>query len=129
MLFGCKQQRQISRFNQVEICDSLPALHSIVRLAAIAAGRWKSNAPARLRGSRQDRRTFGSSSKSGKKGKVVTVLRGLATEGNDLPDLLRQLKSACGTGGTLKDGVIELQGDHVKRATVILGEIGYRVRT
>lgn len=63
-----------------------------------------------------------------KKGKVVTVLRGLAAEGNDLPELLRQLKSACGTGGTLKDDVIELQGDHVKRATTILGEIGYRVR-
>jgi translation initiation factor 1 len=63
-----------------------------------------------------------------KKGKVVTVLRGLSAEGNDLPDLLRQLKSACGTGGTLKDGAIELQGDHVRRAAVILGEIGYWVR-
>ena len=64
-----------------------------------------------------------------RKGKVVTALRGLSVEGNDLPELLRQLKSACGTGGTLKDDVIELQGDHVKRAAKILGKIGYRVRT
>src|SRR5215469_8350507 len=63
-----------------------------------------------------------------KKGKVVTVLRGLSVEGNDLPDLLRQLKSACGTGGTLKDDAIELQGDHTKRAGAFLGTMGYRVR-
>lgn len=63
-----------------------------------------------------------------KKGKVVTVLRGLSTEGNDLPELLRQLKSTCGTGGTLKDDAIELQGDHTKRAGEFLREMGYRVR-
>jgi translation initiation factor 1 len=63
-----------------------------------------------------------------KKGKVVTVLRGLSVEGNDLPDLLRQLKSACGTGGTLKDDAIELQGDHTKRAGEFLAAMGYRVR-
>jgi translation initiation factor 1 len=62
-----------------------------------------------------------------KKGKVVTVLRGLSPAGNDLPDLLRQLKSACGTGGTLKDDAIELQGDHTKRAGDLLREMGYRV--
>jgi translation initiation factor 1 len=64
-----------------------------------------------------------------KKGKVVTALRGLSAEGNNLPDLLRQLKSACGAGGTIKDDVIELQGDHLKRAGEILAEVGYRVRT
>jgi translation initiation factor 1 len=64
-----------------------------------------------------------------KKGKVVTALQGLSADGNDLPDLLRQLKSACGTGGTIKDDVIELQGDHVRRAGEILARIGYRVRS
>ena len=63
-----------------------------------------------------------------KRGKVVTVLRGLSVEGNDLPDLLRQLKSACGTGGTLKEDAIELQGDHTKRAGDLLRGMGYRVR-
>lgn len=62
-----------------------------------------------------------------KKGKVVTVLRGLAAEGSDLPDLLRQLKSSCGTGGTIKDDTIELQGDHVKRAGELLAAMGYRI--
>lgn len=64
-----------------------------------------------------------------KKGKVVTALRGLSAAANDLPDLLRQLKSACGTGGTIKDEVIELQGDHVRRAGEILAALGFRVRT
>jgi translation initiation factor 1 len=64
-----------------------------------------------------------------KKGKVVTALRGLSAEGNDLPDLLRQFKSACGTGGTIKDDAIELQGDHVRRGGEILAGLGYRVRT
>ncbi|HVX12306.1 MAG TPA: translation initiation factor [Pirellulales bacterium] len=63
-----------------------------------------------------------------KKGKVVTVLRGLSPEGNALPDLLRQLKSACGTGGTAKDDLIELQGNHTQRASDLLKEMGYRVR-
>jgi translation initiation factor 1 len=63
-----------------------------------------------------------------KKGKVVTVLRGLSAEGNDLSDVLRRLKSACGSGGTLKDDVIELQGDHIKRAGELLRAMGYRVR-
>lgn len=64
-----------------------------------------------------------------KKGKVVTALRGLSAAGNDLPGLLRQLKEACGTGGTIKDEIIELQGDHVKRARELLAQIGYRVRS
>ena len=40
-----------------------------------------------------------------KKGKVVTVVRGLPAEGNDLPALLTQLKTACGAGGTLSAGI------------------------
>lgn len=63
-----------------------------------------------------------------KKGKMVTVLRGLSAEGNDLAELLRQLKSACGAGGTLKDDAIELQGEHVKRAGELLTAMGYRIR-
>jgi translation initiation factor 1 len=47
------------------------------------------------------------------KGKIVTVIRGLADVG--LNGLLSHLKAACGAGGTLKDGVLEIQGDHVDR--------------
>jgi predicted translation initiation factor SUI1 len=63
-----------------------------------------------------------------KKGKVVTVVRGLSADENDLPALLSQLKAACGAGGTVKDDVLEIQGDHLKRVRGLLAEIGYRVR-
>ena len=58
----------------------------------------------------------------------MTVVRGLDLEGNDLSALAARLKERCGTGGTVKDATIELQGDHVAGAEALLGEIGYRVR-
>lgn len=63
-----------------------------------------------------------------KKGKLVTVVRGLSTEGNDLPELLTQLKDKCGAGGTLKEDLLEVQGDHLERLRSALKEIGYRVK-
>ena len=63
-----------------------------------------------------------------KKGKVVTVVRGLPADENDLPGLLGQLKAACGAGGTLKDDELEIQGDHLERLRCLLAEIGFRVR-
>jgi translation initiation factor 1 len=63
-----------------------------------------------------------------KKGKVVTVVRGLPAVANDLPMLLGQLKAACGAGGTIKDDELEIQGDHLERLRALLAEIGYRVR-
>jgi len=62
------------------------------------------------------------------KGKVVTVVANLAPEGNDLPGLAAQLKSKCGAGGTVKDGLIELQGDHVAAVDAALKGLGYRTR-
>jgi translation initiation factor 1 len=61
------------------------------------------------------------------KGKLVTVVRGLDPDGNDLAALAALLKDRCGTGGTVKDGAIELQGDHRNRAEAELVGIGYRV--
>ena len=63
-----------------------------------------------------------------KKGKVVTVIRGLAAEANDLPALLSRLKTHCGAGGTLDGDLVEIQGDHLERIGALLAEIGYRVR-
>ncbi len=48
----------------------------------------------------------------GRKGKGVTVITGLPLGDDDLKALARDLKTRCGTGGTAKDGVIEIQGDH-----------------
>ena len=62
------------------------------------------------------------------KGKLVTVVSGLDAEANDLPDLAAQLKARCGTGGTVKDGLIELQGDQAAAAEATLQALGYRTR-
>jgi len=62
-----------------------------------------------------------------KRGKEVTVVRGLVDDASLLA-LLSQLQSACGAGGTVKDGVIELQGNHLERLEAILRGEGYRVK-
>lgn len=48
----------------------------------------------------------------GRKGKGVTVISGLPLNRTELADLGKQLKKKCGTGGTVKNGVIEIQGEH-----------------
>ncbi len=48
----------------------------------------------------------------GRKGKGVTVITGLPLSDAELKTLTRELKARCGSGGTVKDGVIEIQGDH-----------------
>jgi translation initiation factor 1 len=62
------------------------------------------------------------------KGKVVTVVANLDPEGNDLSALATQLKTRCGTGGTVKDGLIELQGDHLAAAEEVLKAQGFNIR-
>jgi translation initiation factor 1 len=62
------------------------------------------------------------------KGKLVTVIAGLDPAGNDLTALATRLKNACGAGGTIKDGQIELQGDHLKAAERALQAIGYKTK-
>jgi len=63
-----------------------------------------------------------------KRGKVVTLIKGLTSEESDLPALLGQLKSACASGGTQQDEVLELQGNHLDKVRKLLQEIGYRVK-
>lgn len=60
--------------------------------------------------------------------RMVTVVWGLEEPATDLAGLLSKLKSACGAGGAVKDGELELQGDHLDRIKSTLKEIGYRVR-
>lgn len=48
----------------------------------------------------------------GRKGKGVTVVKGLGLDAEALALMAKQLKTICGSGGTVKDGVIEIQGDH-----------------
>ncbi|SIN76745.1 translation initiation factor 1 (eIF-1/SUI1) [Singulisphaera sp. GP187] len=62
------------------------------------------------------------------KGKVVTVVANLSAEGNDLPELAAKLKEKCGSGGTVKDGLVEIQGDHVTTVENALKVLGYRTK-
>ena len=63
-----------------------------------------------------------------KKGKMVTVIRGLPEVGNDLPALLTRLKNACGAGGTIHEDSLEIQGEHLQRIRNELELLGYNVK-
>ena len=63
-----------------------------------------------------------------RKGKVVTVVQGLPADGNDLPELLRELKSQCGAGGTIDGDCLEIQGEQFERVRAALVAMGYRVK-
>ena len=64
----------------------------------------------------------------GRGGKTVTLVRGLALEEAALAKLAQQLKAACGSGGTVKDGVIEVQGEHRDRIVELLQAQGHEVK-
>ena len=64
----------------------------------------------------------------GRAGKGVTLVRGLAVDTAALAALARQLKAACGSGGTVKEGVIEIQGDHCERVIDWLRREGRTVK-
>lgn len=64
----------------------------------------------------------------GRKGKGVTLVKGLALDNPALQQLGKQLKALCGSGGTVKDGVIEIQGDHCERVIDYLKKQGKTVK-
>jgi len=64
----------------------------------------------------------------GRKGKGVTVIKGVALNAEALTALGKQLKTACGSGGTVKDGVIEIQGDHRETVIAALVKQGHTVK-
>jgi translation initiation factor 1 len=64
----------------------------------------------------------------GRKGKGMTLITGLALSENGLLDLAKQLKQKFGTGGSVKDYAIELQGDFRDQAEQELRKLGYRVK-
>ncbi len=64
----------------------------------------------------------------GRGGKAVTLVRGLPLDDAALAALGKQLRNACGAGGTLKDGVLEVQGDHVERVMALLQQQGWKVK-
>ena len=58
---------------------------------------------------------------------MVTMIEGIDDTAIDISQLAKILKSSCASGGTVKDRIIELQGDHKKRASKVLEQNGYRV--
>ena len=64
----------------------------------------------------------------GRGGKAVTLVTGITLADKDLDALGKQLKAACGSGGTVKDGVIEVQGDHIDRVVALLVAQGYKAK-
>jgi translation initiation factor 1 len=64
----------------------------------------------------------------GRKGKTVSVIHGLAGDNNRLNELARILKQRCGTGGTVKEGTVVIQGDHRERLREALTEMGHTVK-
>ncbi|NVK42304.1 MAG: translation initiation factor Sui1 [Oceanospirillaceae bacterium] len=65
---------------------------------------------------------------AGRKGKGVTTVSGVPLPEAELRELSKKLKKLCGTGGALKDGVIEIQGDHRERLKLALEQQGFNVK-
>ena len=64
----------------------------------------------------------------GRGGKIVSVVKNLVLTEEDLKTLAKKLKQECGTGGTVKDGLIEIQGEHRQRMAEVLTKLGYKVK-
>ncbi|MFH2123061.1 MAG: translation initiation factor Sui1 [Pseudomonadota bacterium] len=64
----------------------------------------------------------------GRKGKGVTLVTGLALDPEELRSAVRELKKKCGCGGAIKNGVIEIQGDHRDLLMVEFAAQGFKVK-
>ena len=65
---------------------------------------------------------------AGRAGKGVSVITGLPLAATELEALARRLKKLCGAGGAVRDGVIEIQGEHRDRLVAELSRLGYPAR-
>jgi len=90
-------------------------------LASCTCAASDKRAPAAGDGVARIRRETG-----GRGGKTVTTISGLALDDAALAALAKHLKAACGTGGTVRDGTIELQGDHREPLAALLARQGIR---
>ncbi len=95
----------------------LAACVCAARAAQQAAAHWRGDGIVRV-----------SRETQGRGGKAVTVVRGVDADADALAALGRRLRAACGSGGTVKDGVLEVQGDHRDRVVALLVLAGYTVK-
>lgn len=66
--------------------------------------------------------------KKGRGGKTVIVIQNLQLSPEDLKNLGKKLRRACGSGGAVKNATIEIQGDHREKIAATLRELGYKVK-
>jgi translation initiation factor 1 len=64
----------------------------------------------------------------GRGGSTMTLVKNLILSEEDLKNLAKKLKQLCGSGGTVKDGVIEIQGEHREKIAATLKQMGYKVK-
>ncbi len=64
----------------------------------------------------------------GRDGKSVTVIKNLVLSEEDLKTLAKKIKQDCGVGGTVKDGVIEIQSEQREKIATVLQKLGYRIK-
>jgi translation initiation factor 1 len=67
--------------------------------------------------------------RKGKGGKTVTEVTGWQVSDETLQKMAKLLKNQCGSGGTIKDGSIEIQGDHRPKILEVLVGLGYKAKT
>ena len=64
----------------------------------------------------------------GRNGKCVSIISGVLLDADQLKNLATKLKKQCGTGGTIKDGLIEIQGDHRVAIVAALTKMGFKAK-
>ena len=64
----------------------------------------------------------------GRAGGIVTLVKNLILSKEDMKELAKQLKQICGSGGTIKDNIIEIQGEHREKIAKELKKMGYKVK-
>jgi translation initiation factor 1 len=64
----------------------------------------------------------------GRAGKTVTLVKKLVLSEQDMKDVATKLKQICGSGGTVKEGMIEIQGEHREKIAEALKQLGYKVK-
>jgi len=64
----------------------------------------------------------------GRKGKTVTTVSGFQVNADEIKELANQLKRRCGTGGSVKDGIIIIQGDHRETLIIELRNRGFKAK-
>jgi translation initiation factor 1 len=102
-------------FRGVVIHEDQPRFRTVVKPTPAAA----KPRPAKVRVGREV---------TGRGGKGVSVVAGLALEVTALEELATRLKKLCGAGGAVKDGNIEIQGDHRDRLVTELCKLGYEAK-